>query len=405
MRSTPTKLFLPFFLILAFSGASSAFAQDNAAVEADVRRAIQLVQSNRLAEALPILEKLYSSNPENPLLLEMLAHALATSAVNDTADLEKRRNTLVRARQLAEKAQKLGYKSPLVQLLLTQIPPDGNIPVPEGYAKNPQAEEAMKAGEVAFSRGELQKAIELYDQAFKLEPDLYEAPLFTGDAHWRMGSVELAGQSYARAIALDPDRDTAYRYWGDVLLRNNQLQEAKEKFVEGVIAEPYAPETWQFLGKWAQRAGVQLAHPRIERPRPSASGANTVEISPGKVEDGSAAWIGYSLNRAAWAAGDTLFKKAYPQETKPRHSMKEEAMGLETVVATIEEGLKKGDLKESDLQISIANLLKVHRAGLLEAFILLAMADEGISQDYEEYRKQNRDKLRRYLNEFVTNNR
>jgi hypothetical protein len=80
-------------------------------------------------------------------------------------------------------------------------------------------------------------------------------------------------------------------------------------------------------------------------------------------------------------------------------------MGLETVVATIEEALKKGDLKESDLQISIANLLKVHRAGLLEAFILLAMADEGISQDYEEYRKQNRDKLRRYLNEFVTNNR
>jgi hypothetical protein len=42
-----------------------------------------------------------------------------------------------------------------------------------------------------------------------------------------------------------------------------------------------------------------------------------------------------------------------------------------------------------------------HRAGLLEPFVLLNRADNDITQDYNDYRAANRDKLRRYLDEFV----
>jgi hypothetical protein len=59
-------------------------------------------------------------------------------------------------------------------------------------------------------------------------------------------------------------------------------------------------------------------------------------------------------------------------------------------------------MKEKDLDTSMANLLKVHNAGLLEAYVLLAKPDAGIANDYAEYRKNNRDKLRRYMNEYVT---
>jgi hypothetical protein len=69
---------------------------------------------------------------------------------------------------------------------------------------------------------------------------------------------------------------------------------------------------------------------------------------------------------------------------------------------SVESQLKDGKLKESSLDASIANLLKLHREGLIEAYVLLAMADEGIARDYAEYRKNNRDKLRRYLNDYVT---
>ena len=46
--------------------------------------------------------------------------------------------------------------------------------------------------------------------------------------------------------------------------------------------------------------------------------------------------------------------------------------------------------------------MKPINAGLLEAYVLLAKPDAGIARDYVEYRKNNRDKLRRYMNEYVT---
>ena len=46
-------------------------------------------------------------------------------------------------------------------------------------------------------------------------------------------------------------------------------------------------------------------------------------------------------------------------------------------------------------------LKKLSDGGLLEAYILLGRADEGISQDHPAYLKENRDKLRRYVVEYV----
>ena len=62
-------------------------------------------------------------------------------------------------------------------------------------------------------------------------------------------------------------------------------------------------------------------------------------------------------------------------------------------------------LKEKDLDVSLANLLKLQRANLLEPFLLFAKVDEGIAQDYAAYRQANRDKLRQYLMEFVAPNK
>ncbi len=61
--------------------------------------------------------------------------------------------------------------------------------------------------------------------------------------------------------------------------------------------------------------------------------------------------------------------------------------------------LKSGKVKVLDA--SLANLVKLNDAGLLEAYILLARPDDGIAHDYAAYRKTNRDKLRRYVVEYV----
>jgi hypothetical protein len=116
--------------------------------------------------------------------------------------------------------------------------------------------------------------------------------------------------------------------------------------------------------------------------------------------DGSAMWMVYHATRSQWIK--EKFAKEFPNEKDYRHSLREEAEALGLVAKIISESVKNGKMQEKNLDMSIANLLKVHNAGLLEAYALLAKPDAGIANDYAEYRKNNRDKLRRYMNEYVT---
>jgi tetratricopeptide (TPR) repeat protein len=289
--------------------------------------------------------------------------------------------------------------------MLERIPADGNLSTLADSNKRTPAEEALMEGGAAYAKGEMDRAIEHYERAQKLDPTLYEAPLFIGDAYHKMGKNDKAYESYARAVAIDPDRDTAYRYWGNVLMRDGKLKEAKEKLVEGVIAAPYTRLPWQFLANWAERNEIQLGQPRIDIPTSSVQKKDDKNISifvnPSEKKDGTDAWMIYSIGRAAWMTEKT-FSEAFPNEKQYRHSLREESESLRLAAESVESQLKEGKLKENSLDVSIANLLKLHRDGLIEAYVLFAKADEGIARDYDEYRKNNRDKLRQYLNEYVT---
>lgn len=394
-------------VVFMLSAASSAVAQDKASYEADRQRAFQLTEEGNLLGALPLLEKLAEAKPEDAEVLERLAFALVASAAQQPAP-QDRVKVLVRARKLAEKAKQLGNQSEMVQMLLEKIPADLNPDSVKGEPerKRTPAEAALLEGEAAFSKGEMETAIAAYEKAAKLDPKLYEAPLFIGDAYFQLKQIDKAGEAYARAIAIDPDRETAYRYWGNVLMQNDRLKEAREKFIEAIIAEPYNRAPWQYLTEWAKRSNVELVHPRIDVPKNSVQRKDNKTLSitamPSDKDDGAEAWMWYSMSKATWVTDEGKFKKAYPGEQKYRHNLREETQALSAVIEAVNVGLKENRLKEASLDISIANLLRLHRQGLIEAYVLLAMADEGIAQDFEAYRRDNRDKLRKYLTDYVT---
>ena len=51
--------------------------------------------------------------------------------------------------------------------------------------------------------------------------------------------------------------------------------------------------------------------------------------------------------------------------------------------------------------MQLTKLKKLDEEGLLEAYILLARATQGIAQDHPAYLEQHRDRLRRYVVEYV----
>ena len=227
-----------------------------------------------------------------------------------------------------------------------------------------------------------------------------------------MGAV-FAGQGktndaithYRAAIAINPNRETAYRYWGDAILRlGNDPATAKEKFIDALVAEPYNKLAWQGIRQWAQPQNAIVLSPKIERPAGPVVDANkpnniNIQIDFGATDDkkhpGASAWMMYSLIRGGYH-GDA-FKKDFPDEKQHRHSLKEEDAALSIVASTV----KDKKIKPSKLDESLRNLVELSDAGMLDCWILISGADQGIAQDYDTYRKEHRQLLHDYLERFV----
>ncbi len=377
--------------------AARSRAQDSYAAQR--ARALQLYDQNKFTEAAPLLEKLSAQNPSDVVVLSRLGFALYASMAA-IKDPELRKQARARARTTLLRANELGDNSDLTRITLEALISNESGDV--SYSNRQEADKAMKEGETAFARGDFPKALAAYERALKADPHLYEAALFMGDVYFKSKKPDQAGVWFARAITINPDRETAYRYWGDSLLGEGKLTEARDKFVEAYLAEPYNRSSAAGLGNWAARTNARLAHPKIEIPTSVSAlkdGKMTINIDPKTLEDknGSSAWMFYGISRAAWRTGE--FAKRFPNETIYRHSLLEEVEALRGVAEMAASQLK--DKKVSKLEPSLANLVRLNTDGLLEAYVLLALPDQGIAQDYAAYRKAHTDILRRYVVEYI----
>lgn len=383
-------------LVLALIAVSTSHVVAQEPSERD--RAFQLFRDAKYKEALPLFEKLEKTNPDDAELLEKFGFLMINqdALLSDPAERKAARK---RARDLFIRAQKAGADSAMLNALIADIPPDGGAD--RSFSPKKEIDAAMRAGEAAFAKHDFTKAIEKYQEALLLDPKLYTAALFIGDSYYASADQRKAGEWFGRAVAIDPDRETAYRYWGDSLMKLGRVTEAGDKFVEAFIAEPYNKMAAVGLIQWAQRVNIELAHPKVSIPTSVSrqdNGNTTINLDPStlKKDDkggSGTAWMMYGLIRASWTEGE--FAKQYPDEKKYRHSLKEEAAALRAAIRAVK------DPDPTKLDSSLQNLLKLEKDGLLEAFILMALPDEGIARDFPAYRKENIQKLRKYVTDYV----
>jgi tetratricopeptide (TPR) repeat protein len=412
MHTSPRALRFAVVFGLVLASLAPAVAARRAQNDPERASAFALFAEQKFAEALAPLEKLSTRYPNDGQVLARFGLTLFMHTISE-ADTPERRTRRARARATLVRARELGYDEgvpkDLVEGVINGVQPDGtDAPSSNSsFSANAEADAAMRAGEAAFLKNDYDAALASYERALSLDPKLYEAALFSGDVMLQKGQFEKAGEWYARAIKLDPDREQAYRYWGNALLKQARLDEARDKYIEAVVASPYDAYTWQNgLFRWANAKAVRLAHPKIDVQQsvtPMKDNKMTITIDPKsleKVDDGRAAWMWYGLKRVAWTTNDyEKFKKEYPGEKTYRHSLREETDALRAVIEAVRNQQKEGKVKQlsKDLQL----LVQLEDAGLLEAYVLFARTDDGIARDYVEYRKANRDKLRRYLIEYL----
>ena len=395
LRCPKLKLSFTALCLLLFL-CTAAIAQS----DAERTRAFQLFEDANYTEALPIFEKLAAKYPDDGEVLKRYGFLVMaqTAYVKDAAARKEARR---KGRELLLQAQKLGADDALVRSMVEGVPPDGGDD-PKLSTKK-EAEDAMREGEAAFAKKDFAKALEMYQTALLFDPQLYEAALFTGDVYYATSEQKKAGEWFERASKINPDRESAYRYWGDALMEQGLTTEAGDKFVESYLAEPYSRMSRAAFLNWGQRANLNIDHPHVEIPAnvtPKQEGGTTIAIDPNSLKKddktgAGAAWMTYGLIRASWTTSE--FAKQYPNEKKYRHSLKEEAAALRAALRTYQGQKTKAPGGDASLEL----LGKLDKEGFLESFILLALPDEGIAQDYVDYRHTNLATLRRYVKQYV----
>ena len=389
-------------LVLAISGSilpaqtttGQSASKSDAEIQKEDLQAEELYGQQNFLGALPLFEDLHKQRPESNVFRERLAMTLlARAGTESPADAAATRD---RAHKLLLDAKAAGDNSNLLQILLEKL--SAATPAVTDNPNSPGAD-ALSRAEKAFSSGDLPGALVFYKQAAEADPNLYEAPLFAGDAAYKLKNYDEAGAWYAKAIEINPNRETAYRYWGDVLMHKGDQKSAQSKFIDAVIAEPYTKASWIGLKQWAEATHAKLASPPITLPRqavPNEKGGENVTIDPSTLGGPtSGAWLIYEMNPVLWRK--TEFKKHYPNEAVYRHSLAEEAESLRTAIAFVTE--KK--IAQDQLDPTLKSLVALEKDGMLECWILLNHADQGIAQDYVAFREKHRDLLHAYMDKYV----
>jgi tetratricopeptide (TPR) repeat protein len=358
-----------------------------------------LLDQVKYTEAVPLLEKIVAAEPDDAEGHYYLGSALLGVMAN-TKDEAARKQVRLRARAEFVRAKELGNTAPNLDAMIQALPADGSGA--PAFSANAEADALMNQAEALFSRGQLDEAFKDYQKALALDPKLYHAALFSGDVQMEKGDYAQAEVWYKRAITIDPNKETAYRYSATPSMKQRRYDEARDRYIEAYITEPYNRFTVSGLTQWAQVTNSPLADPKIDIPtkvRFDEKGDVKIDLDAsallGGKDDGSFAWIAYGTTRSSWHK--EKFRKTFPNETSYRHSLAEEADALRSVIS-----LATADKKTKNLSPSLVRLKKLNDEGLLEAYILLSRADEGIARDHPAYLKDNRDKLRRYVLDYVS---
>ncbi len=366
---------------------------DGSSSHVNRRRAYALFEDGKRLEALPLFEELVKADPQDSAMLVALAACLVDHAAT-LPDQEGGGKERLRARDLLDRAWELGNRSTLamnLSQLLRQLPETGAV----RYSDNPRVDEAMRAGEAAFSRRAFDEAIEHYGKALALEPGNYSAALFIGNTYDRQKDVAHAAAWYERAIGLDPNVETAYRYYADMLAKQGDMDKARTLLIQAAVAEPYNRAVWRELHAWAALnhtavIAVLVGVPPEQTGQQSTAPAQTAAI-----------WRGYWEVRARWRTGGA-FSKHFPEEREYRHSLPEESEALATAAATIER-LRSDESRAEWIRSdeSLRLLLSLYQAHMIEAYVLFSLGDTGIARDYDAYRASHRGSLEAYLDRYV----
>lgn len=243
--------------------------------QAELERARQLHAAGRLAEAVPVYERLIAADPRNADALHLLG--VAHLQVGRHAEALSLIDRALAARPAFPEAH--NNRGNLLKAM--GRPADAAAAYRAAIAANPRYAAAHHhLGVALIEMGEFDGAIAACREALRLKPDFADALSNLGTALRERGELEAALASYARALALQPDRAESLAGQALVLNRLDRTAESlaaydralalRPDYVEGRIGRAMLHLSLGRLAEGWPDFEVRLQKPGFEAPRHSS---------------------------------------------------------------------------------------------------------------------------------------
>ena len=114
----------------------------------------------------------------------------------------------------------------------------------------------FERGQNAHARGELEKAVEFYEQALKVRPEFPEAEFQKGGVLVSLGRLPEAEASFRRAITLKKNWSLPYSALGALFVRQGRESEAEKMFKDALSLDPQDAIALRMLADMKLRSGA-----------------------------------------------------------------------------------------------------------------------------------------------------
>lgn len=114
----------------------------------------------------------------------------------------------------------------------------------------------FERGQNAHARGELEKALEFYEQALKVRPEFPEAEFQKGGALVSLGRLGEAEAAFKRAIALKKNWSLPYSALGALFVKESREAEAENLFRQALSVDPQDAIALRLLADLKLRRGA-----------------------------------------------------------------------------------------------------------------------------------------------------
>jgi tetratricopeptide (TPR) repeat protein len=131
----------------------------------------------------------------------------------------------------------------------------------------------FERGQNAHARGDLEKALEFYEQALKVRPEFPEAEFQKGGVLVSLGRLVEAEAAFKRAIALKKNWSLPYSALGALLVKQSRETEAENMFRQALSVDPQDAIALRLLADLKLRGGATKEAVELARKATSAKDA------------------------------------------------------------------------------------------------------------------------------------